>query len=309
LIQIIQGDESVVSIKRWFSNIKKFTSDEDIAIIHGDDDIMLPNSLLYRYQEAIKCNKTVFIGSALWSAYFLKSKSGIFIDGLIQPYDSPNTIKFESASGNELLKFPLPFISVYTYKINQKFWTVFDTALSWSDALPYEPKIKYPYVPFYIGLAAQYQNELAVANANLVIRGQLFQLRQLLPPLTVTEYANGGIISLCGLAVLNNETLKRNSDFDSIRNNHRELTKKYVLLSLSRRDGVSLPDLFKLYKLSKAKFRFNEFSITIILMNFRYLFDNIFFTTNLKRWFTGWGNETSFKLFWQNWEKRNQHST
>ena len=304
-VEIIQGNTAIPPIKNIYGTLKAITENGDIAIIHGDDDIMLPNTLLFRYNSALASKLHVFIGNCLWSCFFVKQRAGIYLDTLKNPYESAKPYQYNLPKSDEITTYSLPFISVYTYKISDEFWSIFDLAIDWSDQLPYEPKIKYPFVPFYIGLAAYHANQLGVANINMVIRGQFFSKRKLLPPLTVTEYANGGIILLTGLAVLNNETLLNNPNFHLIRKNQREATKKHVLQSFTRRDGLSIAQLLNLYRIAGSAFTIKDFTVSIILKNCRQLFNNIFFTTNLKRWFVGWGKETSMQEFWYRWDESN----
>ena len=304
-IEILQGNTKIPSIKNMYGNLKAVTEIGDIAIIHGDDDIMLPNSLLFRYNSALASDKNIFIVNCLWTCIFVKQKAGVFLDRISNPYERCKPYQYKPATIDDLTSYSLPFISIYTYKISEVFWSIFDLAIRWSDQLPYEPKIKYPFVPFYIGLAAYYTKQLGVANVNVAIRGQLFSKRLFLPPLTVTEYANGGIILLTGLAVLKNETLNNNPDFDLLRKNTRESIKEHVFQSFARRDGLSILQLLNLYRIAEPAFTLKEFTTSIILKNFRKLFNNILFTTNLKRWLVGWGKETSMQEFWKKWDQSN----
>lgn len=304
-IEIIQGNTTISTIKSVYENLKIITENGDIAIIHGDDDIMLPNSLQFRYDSALASKLNVFIVNCLWSCFFVKQKAGIFLDTLDNPYKPAKPYQYSLPNSEEVTSYALPFISIYTYKICDEFWSIYDLAILWSDQLPFESKIKYPFIPFYIGLAAYHTNQLGVAKTDIAIRGQLFSKRFFLPPLTVTEYANGGIILLTGLAVLNNDTLKNNPNFHLIRKNHREATKNYIFQSFVRRDGLSITQLLNLYRIAAPAFALKEFNISIILKNFRQLFNNILFTNNLKRWFVGWGKETSIEEFWEKWDNNN----
>lgn len=304
-IEILQGDTTIPSIKNMYGNLQRLTQNDDIAIIHGDDDILLPNTLEFRVESAMKSDKQVLIANALMSCSFLLNREGIFLSNVKEPYQ--RGISYDSVAPNQkdISTFSLPFISIYTYKINKTFWKIFDTAIHWADELPFAPKIKYPFVPYFIGLSAHHYRELAVADVNIVIRGQLFSLRKFLPPKTVTEYANGGIILLTGLAILNNSVLSNDSDFDDLRVIHRKSTLKLVFQSFTRRDGVSLKKLFELYKIAKANFSIKEFTPKIILLNIRHLFDNLLFTQNISRIIKGWGPETHFLEFWKNWDENN----
>ena len=66
-VEIIQGNTIISTIKGVYDNLRAITESGDIAIIHGDDDIMLPNSLLFRYTSAMASKLNVFIVNCLWS--------------------------------------------------------------------------------------------------------------------------------------------------------------------------------------------------------------------------------------------------
>ncbi|MFM7357106.1 MAG: glycosyltransferase family A protein [Sediminibacterium sp.] len=304
-IEILQGDQSLYVIQNWFGNLKRITNEGDIAIIHGDDDIMLPNTLMHRYEAAFLSDKCVCIGNSLWSCHFIESQPGFFIDLLSNPYESGSKFTFKSSLADNLVEIPLPFISAYAYKISDKFWSIFSLTIKWSDLLPFEPKIKYPFIPYYVGLTAHHEQQLGITSNNMVIRGQLFKLRRYLPPKTVTEYANGGITLLAGLVFLNNEFLQKNSDFNLIRYRHRKTTLHYFFQSLFKRNGMSLRDLQLLYYMSGAKFLLKEFTAPVLIKNMRHLSDNLFFTLNIGKWIKGFGKVTSPELFWQNWGMNN----
>lgn len=304
-IEVIQGNPNLYLIHNWFDNLRKFTALGDIAIIHGDDDIMLPNTLFFRYKAAKESNKLIFVANSMWSCHFIQSRNGIYIDLLKNPYQSGISFEYCDSTPKDLVDLPIPFISAYTYKISDNFWSLFQTVINWCDVLPFEPKIKYPFVPYFIGLAAHHFSYLAVSQEHIVIRGQLFAIRYFLPPKTVTEYANGGITLLTGLVILNNETLKNNPDFEFIRFNHRKSTLQYIFQSVFRRNGLSISDLRLLYQMSFAQFAIKEFTYPVILKNLRHLSDNILFTLNIKKWVAGFGKETSYEIFWTNWDKNN----
>ena len=65
-VEIIQGNTIISTIKGVYDNLRAITESGDIAIIHGDDDIMLPNSLLFRYTSAMASKLNVFIVNCLF---------------------------------------------------------------------------------------------------------------------------------------------------------------------------------------------------------------------------------------------------
>ena len=77
LVDIKQGDNSVTPIKNIYGAIKENTINGDIAIIHCDDDIMLPNTLLNRYLVAKTSDFEIIVSKFLESAYFFVKDENI----------------------------------------------------------------------------------------------------------------------------------------------------------------------------------------------------------------------------------------
>ena len=79
LVDIKQGDNSVTPIKNIYGAIKENTINSDIAIIHCDDDLMLPNTLLNRYLAAKTSDFEIIVSKFLESAYFFENDENIYL--------------------------------------------------------------------------------------------------------------------------------------------------------------------------------------------------------------------------------------
>jgi len=285
---IKQGDNSLSPIKNIYGTIKENTKNDDVAIIHCDDDIMLPNTLLNRYLTAKTSDFDIIVSKFLESAYFFENDENIYLN--LKNIRNPEIINLNKAIADDLINYSIPFLSIYTYKTSEIFWEIYEQAIFWSDEMPYEPKIKYPFVPFFIGLSAYNKNKLATYNTDVVIRGHLFKRNLFKFPIVVTEYVNAGIILLTGESVLRNIELKKNNDFDNLRLDFKKTVDSFILQTLFKRGGIKFIDLLFLFKTTNRSLSLKTYLININLRSLRNLFNNIIFDTRyIKKYIFGWG--------------------
>ena len=297
-INIIQGNSDLPGTLNLYGIIKHNTSEEDVAIIHCDDDIMLPQTLFDRYMSTMNSSKDLLIAKAIGTAYFFENKDYVCFNKFNLVIENRKN-EYINAVSDDLIKYSIPFLSAYTFKTNSGFWNSYNEAIRWSDALPYEPKIKYPFVPFFIGLSAFKNKNLACSNTNIVIRGQVFKFNKFKLPIVVTEYANTGIILLTGLSVLMNSDLYKENDFDNIRLEFRKNVDEYLLQTLFKRQGVKFSQLEYLFETTSTPKNIFKIISKIKLKTLRNLFDNLIFDTRyLKTNYKGWGPQITIESFW-----------
>jgi hypothetical protein len=297
-VNIIQGNSSLPGTINLWGIIRQNTNEEDVAIIHCDDDIMLPQTLYERYMSTLNSSKDLLIAKAIGTAYFFENKDYVCFNKFNLVFENKKN-EYLNAISDDLVNFSIPFLSVYTFKTNSRFWNLYSEAIGWSDALPYEPSIKYPFVPFFIGLSAFKNKNLACSNTNIVIRGQVFKFTKFKLPIVVTEYANTGIILLTGLSVLMNSDLYKENDFDNIRLEFRKNVDDYLLQTLFKRQGVKFSQLDYLFKTTATPKNIFNFISIINLKRLRNLFDNLIFDTRyLKTNYKGWGPQSTIISFW-----------
>lgn len=303
-INVIQGNPSIPSIKNLYGIINNYTTEEDIGIIHCDDDIMLPNTLYDRYNSAINSKYDVLISKAIGTAYFFEGKEYVCFNEFNKVYEINDEIYTEAIS-EDLINYSIPFLSVYTFKSNSEFWKLYNQAIAWSDEMPYSPRIKYPFVPFFLGLAAFKNKKLACCDKNIVIRGQLFKFNLFNLPVVVTEYANTGIILLTGLSVLMSNDLRLDPNFDKIRQDFKKNVDDFVLQTLFKRDGVKFIELKYLFESTSIPMNVLNFISKIKLKTLRNLFNNLIFDTRyIKTSINGWGPKKTISEFWQKLENK-----
>jgi hypothetical protein len=288
-IELIQGNKNLVDKNLLLIYELMFSKSEinDISIVHCDDDIMLPNTLLNRYLNSKDSQLNVFIEKFIEPAYFFQNDDHIYFHKF--NYKKSNNL-FNKAVYNDLVLYSIPFYSVYTYKITPEFKNIYHKAIEWADQINLKQKIKYPFVPFFIGLSAYFHNQLATADNNIVIRGTLFNKNMIRYPRVETEYANTGIILLTGLFVLKNKDLEKIIDFDILRDSFKQACNEFLLVTLLKKDGVSFNELKRLLECTGYKFNVFTYLSIVSFKSIRNLFNNLFFDSRfIKRYIIGWG--------------------
>jgi len=303
-VTIVHRDPPLLGIFNFYHGLADNTCDGDIAFLHGDDDIMLAGSLAKRYLAARQSNLAFQIAKATGKMFFFKEDGNIYLDSKRLTRDSNLSLNWRQATKDDLVDYSLPFVSAYSYKIGPEFWACYKQARKWADALSLEPKIRLPFLPFYMGLSAWINNQLTVIPEVLIRRGQLLQSRGLLPPRVVTEYANTGIILQTGLAVLNNEDLGSIAELDELRSSVKDATAPYLFFSLFRRDGVSLSQLKYLHRLTKIRWWSKDLLFKIIIGTGSTIFKSVCGINNLRNRLSGWGHRLSPEDFWILWKSK-----
>ena len=297
-IEILQGNKNSndKNLLLTYEIIFAKSDLNDISIVHCDDDIMLPMTLLNRYLKANLSKYSVFVEKFISPAYIFQNESEIYFDNF--NYEINNQV-YNKAESIDLIKYSIPFLSIYTYKINDSFKEIYNNAVIWANEINLEQKIKYPFIPFFIGLSAYYHHNLGTANNNIVIRGTLFNKNLLNYPRVETEYANTGIILLTGLYVLKNKSLRNLEDYNLLRNDFTRSVNEFLLVTLFNRDGVSYNEIKRILKFINYDFTFKTYISSISLKSIRNLLNNLLFDTRyLKRYIFGWGNKHTRKEFW-----------
>lgn len=300
-ISIVHRDPPLLGVYNFYNGLTEYTSDGDIAFLHGDDDIMLQGTLVKRYMIAKESSAAFNIVKTSGKIFFFQNDHNIYLGSDERILKNSFSTKWRWAEKDDLIDFSLPFVSAYCYKIGAEFWSCYSQAKKWAENLPLEPKIRLPFLPYYIGLSAWINKQLVVIPEEMVLRGQLFQTRGLLPPRVITEYANTGIILQTGLAVLNNEELESIKELDETRCSLRKSIIPYLFFSLFRRDGVTLYQLSELYRLTKTRWMSKKFFFNIIYYTIITIFRNILLLKHIRNRISGWGTRLESAEFWSKW--------
>lgn len=306
-VQLFHRDPPLLGTENFYRGISENTQIGDVAFIHGDDDIMYPGSLEKRVRMLDSHDSVFLIVRSSSKVYFFRDDPNIYVNpdknnGKISTKGA-QLLDCRIAVKEDLLNYSIPFVSAYGYKIGDAYWNCYNEAYRCADALPIEPKIRYPFLPFYMGLSAWKKGQLMVCPENMLMRGQLLRSRGVLPPQVITEYANTGIILLTGLAVLNNADLSILPELDDLRQAFRMNVAEYIVSAFYKRDGVSLEKLFALLKLSNFKLDSIDLLLRAAQGNGKRFIGTMLGLSNLRNRIYGWGVCTSPVDFWMKWNE------
>ena len=304
-VHLYHRNPPLSATENFYRGISEHTVNGDVAFIHGDDDIMRQGSLEKRARILDSNDVAFLLTKSSGKVYFFKNQKNIYVSSEkyekhISSEEAP-VLNCRVAVKEDLLNYSIPFVSTYGYKIGDEFWNCCREAYRWADALPFERKIRHPFLPFYMGLSAWKNGQLLVCPENMVMRGQLLRSRGVLPPKVVTEYANTGIILLTGLAVLNNSHLSAFAELDDLRRAFRKNIAEYIGSAFYKRDGVSLKKLFTLINLSNLKLSSEGLVLRAVYGNGKRLFTTMLGLSNIRNRIRGWGACTNPEDFWVKW--------
>lgn len=304
-VQLFHRDPPLSGTENFYRGISEHTKNGDVAFIHGDDDIMYQGSLEKRARMLESHDAAFLINKSSGKVFFFKNQENIYVSsGKHERHISSENSSIPNcrlAVKEDLLNYSIPFVSAYGYKIGDEFWNCCREAYRWADALPFERKIRHPFLPFYMGLSAWKNGQLIVCPENMVMRGQLLRSRGVLPPKVVTEYANTGIIFLTGLAVLNNSDLSAFPELNDLRRAFRKNAAEYIVSAFYKRDGVSLEKLFTLIDLANLKLSSEGLVLRAVYVNSKRLFTTMLGLSNIRNRIRGWGACTNPGDFWVKW--------
>lgn len=152
-IAVVRREQSLPPVENWYQAIQEQAHDGDVVFLHGDDDVMLPNSIGLR-ADALAGNEGVLLLS--------RFVSGLLYDG--DQFCLPVTVTPPPTGvrpvvldyGDELMT-GAPFIGNHCYRYGNAFRESLRLALQWCDGQDWlVPAARRLMLPYYLPLAARH---------------------------------------------------------------------------------------------------------------------------------------------------------
>lgn len=213
VINVIHRVETIPPIKNWYGAITEYTNDGEIAFLHGDDDIFMPDSISFRVNSILQHEADLLLTTQAGDLFFYDASTLISIDNC-QFYSTDPTIKQVSWQDN---KWPAIFIGNNIYRMTPSLRAALIKAMGWCEAqdwLSFDNRtLMYPiYIPLAIILLG---GKVISSEKNCVIRGM--NIEETRAALWGTPGWNSGFLHLAYMGVLNNSDLRSIKALDSDR--------------------------------------------------------------------------------------------
>lgn len=304
-LKVIHSGPPADGFVRSYDEVMAHTAPGDIAMIHGDDDIMVQGSLATRYRATLSSGAAVSVCKWHDGVLFFRDRDEIFLKPSYEPKRASYLPEYRHMEPSDLSDFGLPFLSAYCYRMGDKFSSCYDQALNWGLSLPLDFKVGLLMLPFYLGISAWHKQQLIAIPHALVERGRVFsKYRSFLSPRHVATPANYGIVVLSGMAVLKNVDLCNIAALDDLRSEFEKECFRSMAYAWTRQDDSTttrpqLNELLRLSGLSLRRARYWKYIASGVVRMGR----SSLGLSSLRARLSGWGKPVKREEFWPLWDR------
>jgi hypothetical protein len=264
-------------IESWYTALFTNAKYNEVVVLLGDDDVLLPWGLENRFCEVTKTNSDMLLSDFYDQIYFFNNGTDYWMDCPTPelPPIRATAVEWEGLSGTRPLA---SFLSNHCYRNTDSFMRGFKTAMYWCRSQNWVPmEIATANFPLYIAHAIKAANGKVVAlSEKSVLRGSISE------EIRVQDYADGGNSAFYHLLIYNtfsNAELHQNLHYYDGLCAHYKRGFIGGVLSIFQNKTIEWKLVTKTLK--KSKFGFNEFFAFALLSNIRSL-------VRLFPWFRGY---------------------
>jgi len=205
-IYTLHREITLPGIDSWYSAIKKYAYQDEVIMLLGDDDLILPWGLYYRYSEVKRAEADMLLSDHVERIYFFDEGRKYYLTSQI-----PNE-SLQAKKAKEWQFYPLDsaepsFMSNHCYRYTENFLLGLELAYKWCEAQSWlSREVNTAMLPFYMPYAISLVGGKVVSlKSKSVLRGALAEEAM------HTSFADGGNIAfynLCAFDTFNNKDLK-----------------------------------------------------------------------------------------------------
>lgn len=227
-IEAIHRQKTLPAVDSWFSAMFNSAKENEVVILLGDDDILLPWGLKNRYQEITKHKADMLLSDFCQRLFFFQHGEFCWPNFKIpkSPFKNNEAVPWNYLKGNQP---NATFMSNHCYRNTAGFRKGLETALFWCSEQYWIPReFSTGNLPGYLSYAIKSTGGVVVTVSEVsVIRGALAEESQ------YQDYSDGGNTSFYSLLIYNtfsNKKLHANlSDFEEWRKLHLHCFKSSAL--------------------------------------------------------------------------------
>lgn len=262
--QVIHRKKTLPAVESWFSAIFSMADENEVVILLGDDDILLPWGLKNRYRQIEKIQADMLLSDFYQRLYFYEGGEKCWLSCEMPkfPVKATDAVPWGYLPANHP---EASFISNHCYRNTETFRKGFAVAMSWCKTQEWVP-IEYATgnLPFYMAYAIKSCSGKVVAlHEKSVLRGSIVNEAML------QEYSDGGNTAFYALLIyeiFSNKNLHNDiTIFEALHQVYRQaFVGGFLSIFLNRRIGLNV--LKKTIK--HAGIRFRDVLDPKLLLNF-----------------------------------------
>lgn len=197
-IEVIHREKTLPAVDSWFSAMFSKSVENEVVVLLGDDDILLPWGLKNRYQQITKHKADMLLSDFCQRLYFFHQGEFCWCNFQmpIKPFENKEAVSWDYSHCNH----PNPtFMSNHCYRNTAGFRRGLEKAMSWCDAQNWVPRdFATGNLPGYLSYAIKSSGGVVVSiSETSVIRGSLAEESQF------QDYSDGGNSSFYSLLIYN----------------------------------------------------------------------------------------------------------
>lgn len=270
---VVHREVSMTHVKSWYSAVADHADENEVVLMLGDDDFMLPWGAMTRFEALSRTKADMLLTSFVDRLYFYKGSGKFWLTTDYPSYEKqPKTARkwcFTPGVDPEA-----SFVSNHSYRYTEKFKQGLALAFDWCEKQYWlGEKERMGMLPLYLSYAiSQVGGNVYALNSKCVIRGAI------VPDVYLEEYAGGGstqLFLLCAFDTFSNSLLENYSDrLQEVANFYKPRAKTFDPGLLNMKN-VTFSSVTKLYKRTGISY-FDLVNINSIKFLTHYLIKRVF---------------------------------
>lgn len=174
-VEVIHRRPAIDPVVSWFGALRERGRDGDIALIHGDDDILLPESVGVRARALRSAGADILICRGAGNIVFWDDAASRASLDVGVPLVSATAAPPRRPGARELAQYECGFIGNATYTLGEGFWAIYQRALAALERQPLTQPSQRAMMPLVLAILCNDAGTLAVADIYSTLRGQLIE--------------------------------------------------------------------------------------------------------------------------------------
>lgn len=273
-IEIISRDKTIEPAYSWYNAILENCNDNDIVFLSGDDDLFTQDSITTRVKilnENPNC--PILISSFYGGLIFNQDNNNIYFN--LKKFEQEKFLKsnkIQNLKIDDVATKNSIFLGNNCYRFGEVFKNSLKKAFDWCDQLHWlDLNTRTLMLPYYIPLAvAINEGEILFVNNLFIIRG--VDYNESVKSAWGVSGWNCGFLELTSICVLNNNELKKYSEFQEIKKTSLQIISEWYLTFFVD-SRISNESLIMSIKYSSIKPTYNTFNgVSMLVKQFlRYI--------------------------------------